>query len=47
MSSLVNVSVCSTTTNIKKYINDLVDVKLLKVVNGDSKNNKDVMYVRS
>lgn len=47
MSSLVNVSVCATTTNIKKYINDLVDVKLLKVVNGDSKNNKDVMYVRS
>ena len=27
-------------------INDLIDAKLLKVVNGDNKNNKDVMYVR-
>ena len=44
---LKHIGVSYHSTNIKKYINDLVDVKLLKVVNGDSKNNKDVMYVRS
>lgn len=33
-------------TNIKKYINDLVDVKLLRAVNGDSGNSKDIMYVK-
>ena len=33
-------------TNIKKYINDLIDAKLLKIVNGENKNNKDVMYVK-
>ena len=44
---LKHIGVSYHSANIKKYINDLIDAKLLKVVNGDSKNNKDVMYVRS
>ena len=44
---LNHIGVSYHSTNIKKYINDLIGAKLLKVVNDDSKNNKDVMYVRS
>ena len=43
---LKHIGVSYHSTNIKKYINDLIDAKLLKVVNGDNKNNKDVMYIR-
>lgn len=44
---LNHIGVSYHSTNNKKYINDLIGAKLLKVVNDDSKNNKDVMYVRS
>lgn len=43
---LKHIGVSYHSANIKKYVNDLIDAKLLKVVNGDSRNNKDVMYVR-
>ena len=44
---LNHIGVSYHSTNNKKYINDLIGAKLLKVVNDDSKINKDVMYVRS
>ena len=43
---LNHIGVSYHSTNIKKYVNDLVDAKLLRVVNGDNRNSKDVMYVK-